>query len=52
MRCMILALLLLSASTFAMTINDVMPGKHIAGPNLSAKDLKGKVVYVVYWGSH
>ena len=52
MRCMILALLLLSASAFAMTINDIVPGKHIAGPNLSAKDLKGKVVYVVYWGSH
>ena len=50
MRCLCLPLLCLCASLSAMTITDVVLGKHESGPSLTSKDLTGKVVYVVYWG--
>ena len=37
---------------FGMTLSDLTIGKHVTGPNLTQKDLKGKVVFVVYWGTH
>jgi hypothetical protein len=49
---MVLAMLFSSASLHATSINDLMLGKHESGPNLTPKDLKGKVVLVVYWGTH
>lgn len=51
LRCLLLALLFMVASnTAAMTINDLNPGKSASGKDLSTKELKGKVVLVVYWG--
>ncbi len=35
----------------AMSIEDLSPGKTVAGPNLTAKDMKGKVTLVMYWGT-
>jgi len=35
----------------AMTIDDLTEGKTVVGPKLSAKDMKGKVVYVEFWGT-
>lgn len=52
MRCLCLAILLACLPIYGMTITDLAIGKHVSGPNLTAKDLKGKVVYVVYWGTH
>jgi len=40
------------SSMAAMTTTDITPGKVVSGPPLSAKDLKGKVVLVLYWGTH
>ena len=45
-------LLAYSASAFSMSIDDLTPGKTVSGPDLAVKDMKGKVVYVVYWGTH
>ena len=36
----------------AMTLDDLTPGTTVSGPNLTVKEMKGKVVYVVYWGTH
>ncbi len=52
MRCLILAILVACVPAFGMTLTDLTIGKHVSGPNLTQKDLKGKVVYVVYWGTH
>ncbi len=49
---MILATVVACASLHAMSINDLVPGKHEFGPNFTTKDLKGKVVLVVFWGTH
>jgi hypothetical protein len=46
----VLAFVAVSAS--AMTLDDLSPGKTVLGPNLSVKDMKGKVVFVNYWGTH
>jgi hypothetical protein len=35
-----------------MTVSDVQPGKTVIGSTLAAKDLKNKVVLVLYWGTH
>ena len=40
------------SSMAAMTANDITVGKVVSGPKLDAKDLKGKVVLVLYWGTH
>ncbi|HLX62158.1 MAG TPA: hypothetical protein VKX17_12830 [Planctomycetota bacterium] len=47
-----LAVCVACASASAMTITDLNIGKHASGPNLTQKDLSGKVVFVVYWGTH
>jgi hypothetical protein len=36
----------------AMTLDDLTPGKTVSGPDLTVKEMKGKVVYVVFWGTH
>ena len=51
MRSLILALVFLCAPVFAMTLSDLTIGKHVTGPNLTPKELKGNVVFVVYWGA-
>ena len=45
-------LLLLPCAAQAMTLDDLDPGKTISGPNLLTREMKGKVVYVEYWGTH
>jgi hypothetical protein len=45
-------LVLFSASASALTLDDLSAGKTVCGPNLSVKDMKGKVVFVNYWGTH
>ncbi|HYG74246.1 MAG TPA: hypothetical protein VEK08_04500 [Planctomycetota bacterium] len=34
----------------AMSITDLNPGTTVSGPALTTKDMKGKVVLVMYWG--
>jgi hypothetical protein len=52
MKTAILALALLMAyPALAMTIDDLSPGKTVHGPALADKELKGKVVYVEFWGT-
>jgi len=51
-RCMLLTLLIVCGSASAMTITDLGIGKHAFGPNLTQKDLNGKAVLVVFWGTH
>jgi len=36
----------------AMTLDDLVPGKTVVGPNLSLGEMKGKVVLVEFWGTH
>ena len=47
----LIAGVLLSGAASAMTLEDLVPGKTVSGPNLTTKDLKNKVVFVVYWGT-
>jgi hypothetical protein len=47
----IAAVLLSSAVSAAMSIEDLSPGKTVSGPNLTTKDMKNKVVLVMYWGT-
>lgn len=35
----------------ALSIDDLVPGKTVSGPNLTVKDMKGKVTLVMYWGT-
>lgn len=49
--CLLLSVLV-CASASAMTLSDLTAGTTVAGPKLTPKDLKGKVVFVVYWGTH
>jgi hypothetical protein len=46
------ALAVCCAVASAMTLDDLSPGKTVDGPALTLKEMKGKVVYVVYWGTH
>jgi len=39
------------SSHAAMTLSDLTPGKTVSGPDLSLKEMKGKVVLVDYWGT-
>lgn len=48
----LLAMLVACGSVHATSVGDVVIGKHEFGPNLAPKDLKGKVVLVVFWGTH
>ena len=55
LRCGLFALAFACASSMAstaMTVSDVQPGKTVIGSTLAAKDLKNKVVLVLYWGTH
>ncbi|HYF51015.1 MAG TPA: hypothetical protein VEJ63_16500 [Planctomycetota bacterium] len=45
------ALLLLPLAAQAMTIDDLTVGNTVHGPKSTLNDLKGKVVYVEYWGT-
>lgn len=46
------AMLVICAAAHATSLNDLIIGKTEAGPNHAMKDLKGKVVLVVFWGTH
>lgn len=46
------ALLLVPAIASAMTLDDLTVGKTASGPDTSLPELKGKIVYVDYWGTH
>jgi hypothetical protein len=48
----VLAMMLICASARAITVNELIVGKTESGPNHALKDLKGKVVLVVFWGTH
>src|ERR1043165_7125630 len=50
LKCLGIVSLFICASSMAMTINDLMPGKAASGQDLMPNDLKGKVVFVAYWG--
>jgi hypothetical protein len=52
LRYILLTLSVACLSASAMTLSDLSIGKHDSGPNLTPKDLNGKVVYVVFWGIH
>lgn len=52
MRVMLAALVFACLPAVAMTIDDLSPGKTVSGPNLTVKDMKGKVTLVMYWGTH
>ena len=47
-------IIILAASGLAsaMTLDDLVPGKTVVGPNLSVAEMKGKVVFVEFWGTH
>jgi len=45
------ALLFCCAMASAMTLDDLSPGRTVDGPTLTLKDMKGKVVFVNYWGT-
>jgi hypothetical protein len=47
----VVGVLLSGAACAAMTIDDLSPGRTVSGPNLSVKDMKNKVVLVMYWGT-
>jgi hypothetical protein len=55
MRTWLLVLSLLAAAHWscsaAMTLEDLTPGKTLCGPDSSLKDMRGKVVYVEFWGT-
>jgi hypothetical protein len=52
MRHLVCLAFLLPLAAQAMTIDDLTEGKTVLGPKLTAKEMKGKVVYVEYWGTH
>lgn len=35
-----------------MTLDDLRVGTTVSGPEATLNDMKGKVVYVIYWGTH
>ena len=50
----LLAMALMAALPLAakeMTLDDLTVGQTVLGPKISAAELKGKVVYVEYWGT-
>src|SRR5438477_12882948 len=49
-RLMFCALFSCVSSMASMTIYDLVPGQAACGPTLVADDLKGKVVFIAYWG--
>lgn len=50
-----LALSLLVLAPFTaqgMTLDDLAPGKTVFGTALTVNEMKGKIVFVEYWGTH
>jgi len=47
----VLAALSLPLTAWGMSLDDLIVGKTVHGPNHTLKDLKGKVVVVEYWGT-
>src|SRR5260370_27811776 len=47
-----LLLVAIPAIASAMTIDDLVVGTTVSGPKLTVAEMKGKVDYVVYWGTH
>jgi hypothetical protein len=41
-----------SAHAASLSLDNLVTGKTVNGPDLSLKDMKGKVVLVMYWGTH
>lgn len=51
--CLLLAATMWAASAQAgMTLADLNPGSTVSGPKFGQSDYKGKVVFVVFWGTH
>lgn len=46
------ALLVVPAIASAMTLDDLTVGKTASGPDVTLAELKGKIVFVDYWGTH
>lgn len=46
------ALLVVPSIASAMTLDDLNVGKTASGPDTPLAELKGKIVYVDYWGTH
>lgn len=44
--------ILLPVTASAMTLDDLTEGKTVVGPKLGVEELKGKIVYVEFWGTH
>lgn len=34
-----------------VTVENIRPGQHVAGPDLSSTQMKGSVVLVEFWGT-
>ena len=47
-----LLLLAVPAVASAMTIDDLTIGTTVSGPKLTVPEIKGRVDYVIYWGTH
>lgn len=48
---MLAALLAVPGIAAAMTLDDLTVGKTVCGPNTTLAEMKGKIVYVEYWGT-
>ena len=51
MRYALVALLFAPALAYGMTLDDLTVGKTVNGPDAKLDELKGKIVYVEYWGT-
>ena len=49
---LVAAICAIPALSFGMTLDDLTTGKTVSGPDVSLKDMKGKIVFVDYWGTH
>ena len=52
MRYALVAMLFAPALAYGMTLDDLTVGKTVNGPDAKLDELKGKIVYVEYWGTH
>jgi hypothetical protein len=48
---MLAPVLVCCAVASAMTLDDLVVGKTVHGPNLTLKEMKGKVVFANFWGT-
>jgi len=51
MKNALMALLFMPALAYGMNLDDLTVGKTVAGPDAKLDELKGKIVYVEYWGT-